>query len=216
MRRSALSKIQLSLLAFGLIGGGLIACGDDPAPAPTQQGDGDTGDGDKGDGDKGDGDGDGDGDNVRETECMAYTGGIRGRGCKLEGGGQGIQLCDEDDKPTGKCKKPQDLIGDFLGDSGLADASIDLPEDAGVADCPSSMMCEKLGGALGDALVGFVMQAKAFRDGLGTICETGGMPPACTKASDCTSMGLTAASCVANPASGLIGAAMICVQKCEP
>ncbi len=222
MSRSVLKKIQLSLLALGLLGGGIVACGDDPAPAPQtgNSGDGDSrgdGDDDEGDGDSGDGDeGDGDGD-AAESECMSFAGGIMGRACSADGV-QGVQLC-ENGEATGDCRPIQEWIAS-LSDGGLFDFDASVPDlgDAGSAECPSSMMCEKLGGQLGDVLAGLGgMDLVMLRDGIGTICETSGTPPTCTDVDDCKTMGLPSAACVTNPLSALgVGGAMICMQKCEP
>ena len=123
MRRSALSKVTLSLLALGLLGGGLIACGDDPAPAPTQTGDGDSGDGDNGDGDKGDGDGD------AAKDCMKLGGtSLEVQQCKTDDDEAGFKIC-KNGKPSGECKTQAELVD---ADSGaFADICIDVPQLSG-------------------------------------------------------------------------------------
>jgi hypothetical protein len=211
MSRSLLKKIQLSLLALGLLGGGVIACGDDPAPSNegTNNGDGDEGDGDEdegdGDEDEGDGDeGDGDGDIV-ETECGPVPGfeNLEGKACKTSGGGQGFQLCEEGE-PSGKCMTPAELLSSFsdagtveIPDGGLGEAK-DCPEEGFECSEANVLGMKILAGQMTCNVNSGIYSAPPSD----SSCTTNGAA--------CTAMGLQGVCITGLP---LIGS--VCVQQCK-
>ncbi|MFT3924444.1 MAG: hypothetical protein QM778_18040 [Myxococcales bacterium] len=121
-------------MALTLIGGGLIACGDDPAPKQAGAING-NGDGDA----PGDGDGDGDGG---EATCMSLAGtSLEVQACTTSDGKDGYKVC-MDGVPSGVCMT-QAQLADADGGA-LTNVCISLPMlDGQYARCEGGQTYQK-------------------------------------------------------------------------